>query len=630
MSLPLWTPDEIAAATGARVVGRLSAATGVSIDTRTLEPGDLFFAIKGDVHDGHGFVRDALAKGAAAAVVAEDRAAELAGAGPLLVAPDVLDAMRRLGIAARRRSNATIVAVTGSVGKTGTKEAMRLAFERLGSTHASVASYNNHWGVPLTLARLPRDAAYGVFEIGMNHAGEIEPLTRMVRPHVAVITTVEPVHIEFFRSISAIADAKGEIFCGIEPGGTAVLNRDNASFERVRAHALASAAGRVVSFGEHASADVRAERIILQARAVGRRGAGARRAARLPGRRARAPRGDELACGARRRARPPAAISRSRRSASPTFAPPAGRGERIWLSAAGGDFLLVDESLQRQPGLDARRRLRISPRPSLGRAAAASRSSATCSSSERRDRRCIASSRRRWSRAAPTSSSPPDRLMTHLVEGLPPERRGGYAASAAELEAAVLANVRAGDVVMVKGSKGILVSRIVKALKERYGAGARPRRREGLTRMLTYLAEFSSLFSPFNVFRYITFRTGGATATALLFVFWFGPAIISALRLKQGKGQPIREDGPQSHLLTKRGTPTMGGLMILSGTLVATLLWANPRNLYVWVRDLRDARLRRHRLLRRLSQGDEAVAQGLFGKVAARARGGDRRSPPAS
>jgi phospho-N-acetylmuramoyl-pentapeptide-transferase len=132
--------------------------------------------------------------------------------------------------------------------------------------------------------------------------------------------------------------------------------------------------------------------------------------------------------------------------------------------------------------------------------------------------------------------------------------------------------------------------------------------------MLTYLAEFSSLFSPFNVFRYITFRTGGATATALLFVFWFGPAIISALRLKQGKGQPIREDGPQSHLLTKRGTPTMGGLMILSGTLVATLLWANPRNLYVWVRDLRDARLRRHRLLRRLSQGDEAVAQGLLGK----------------
>src|SRR5215212_1254382 len=209
MSLPLWTQDEIAAAASARIVGRLSGASGVSIDTRTLKPGDLFFAIKGDVHDGHGFVRDALAKGAAAAVVAEERAAEFAGAGPLLVAPDVLDAMRRLGIAARRRSGARIVAVTGSVGKTGTKEAMRLAFERLGPTHASVASYNNHWGVPLTL---------------------------MVRPHVAVVTTVEPVHIEFFRSIAAIADAKGEIFLGIEPGGVAVLNRDNPQYERLRAH----------------------------------------------------------------------------------------------------------------------------------------------------------------------------------------------------------------------------------------------------------------------------------------------------------------------------------------------------------------------------------------------------------
>src|SRR3954452_20078697 len=136
MSLPLWTQDEIAAAAGARIVGRLSAATGVSIDTRTLTPGDLFFAIKGEVHDGHGFVRDALARGAAAAVVAEDRAVEFAGAGPLPVAPDVLDAMRRLGIAARRRSNATIVAVTGSVGKTGTKEAMRLALERRRAHHA--------------------------------------------------------------------------------------------------------------------------------------------------------------------------------------------------------------------------------------------------------------------------------------------------------------------------------------------------------------------------------------------------------------------------------------------------------------------------------------------------------------
>ncbi|HKG82969.1 MAG TPA: UDP-N-acetylmuramoylalanyl-D-glutamyl-2,6-diaminopimelate--D-alanyl-D-alanine ligase [Beijerinckiaceae bacterium] len=465
MSLPLWTLDEIAAATGARIVGRPSEATGVSIDTRTLAPGDLFFAIKGDVHDGHGFVRDALAKGAAAAVVAEDRAAEFAGAGPLLVAPDVLDAMRRLGIAARRRSNATIVAVTGSVGKTGTKEAMRLAFERLGSTHASVASYNNHWGVPLTLARLPRDAAYGVFEIGMNHAGEIEPLTRMVRPHVAVITTVEPVHIEFFRSISAIADAKGEIFCGIEPGGTAVLNRDNASFERVRAHALASAAGRVISFG--ASADVRAERIILkpelsvvEARVLGeplvyRVGAPGRHVAMnsLAVLAAVKAAGGDLAL---------AALGLT------DLRPPAGRGERIWLSAAGGDFLLVDEAFNANPA---------SMRAALANLAA--------TEPQPRGRRLAVigdmlelgaqgpALHRELAPAVVASGADlvfaAGPLMTHLVEGLPPERRGGYAASAAELEAAVLANVRAGDVVMVKGSKGILVSRIVKALKERYG-----------------------------------------------------------------------------------------------------------------------------------------------------------------
>src|SRR3954470_11573682 len=348
MSLPLWTQDEIAAAAGARIVGRLGAATGVSIDTRTLAPGDLFFAIKGEVHDGHDFVRDALAKGAAAAVVAEDRAAEFAGAGPLLVAPDVLDAMRRLGIAARRRSNATIVAVTGSVGKTGTKEAMRLAFERLGPTHASVASYNNHWGVPLTLARLPREAAYGVFEIGMNHAGEIEPLTRMVRPHVAVITTVEPVHIEFFRSILGIADAKGEIFAGIEPGGTAVINRDNAYFERVRAHAQASAAGRIVTFGEHETAEVRAERIILkadmsvvEARVLGtpliyRVGAPGRHVAlnSLAVLATVKALGGDLAVAA---------------LALADLAPPVGRGERTVLEAPGGTFVLIDEAFNANP-----------------------------------------------------------------------------------------------------------------------------------------------------------------------------------------------------------------------------------------------------------------------------------------
>src|SRR3954464_6461743 len=263
MSTPLWAPEEIVAATGARLSGDVKPATGASIDTRTLQAGDLFFAIAGEARDGHAFVRDALAKGAAA-VIAEERAAEFESAGPLVVASDVLNALRRLGIAARRRTDARIVAVTGSVGKTGTKEALRLVLVRFGATHASVASYNNHWGVPLTLARMPRDSAFGVFEIGMNHAGEIAPLTRMVRPHVALITTVEPVHIGYFHSIWGIADAKGEIFSGVEPGGVAVVNRDNPFYERLRAHAAASPAGRILTFGEHADADVRAERIILK------------------------------------------------------------------------------------------------------------------------------------------------------------------------------------------------------------------------------------------------------------------------------------------------------------------------------------------------------------------------------
>jgi UDP-N-acetylmuramoyl-tripeptide--D-alanyl-D-alanine ligase len=470
MSAPLWTPEEIVAATGARPAGSLPAATGVSIDTRTLQPGDLFFAIRGDVHDGHGFVRDALAKGAAAAVVAEERAAELEGSGPLLIVPDVLDALGRLGVAARARSQARIVAVTGSVGKTGTKEALRLAFERLGETHASVASYNNHWGVPLTLARLPRDAAYGVFEIGMNHAGEIAPLTRMVRPHVAVITTVEPVHIEFFRSISGIADAKGEIFLGVEPGGTAVINRDNPQFERVRAHAQASAAGRILTFGEHEGADVRAERIalksdtsVVEARVLGRA-----LAYRLgaPGRHVAM---NSLAVLAAVKAAG-GDVARAAQGLGALKAP-AGRGERSRLRAPGGAFLLVDEAFNANPASMRAALLNLAaadPAPG-GRRVAVLGDMLELGDDGPALHRDLAGPVAE-SRADVVFAAGP--LMDNLFKTLPPERRGGYAASAAELEATVLGAVRAGDVVMVKGSKGILVSRIVKALKERYGQGS--------------------------------------------------------------------------------------------------------------------------------------------------------------
>ncbi|MCC2101769.1 MAG: UDP-N-acetylmuramoylalanyl-D-glutamyl-2, 6-diaminopimelate--D-alanyl-D-alanine ligase, partial [Hyphomicrobiales bacterium] len=216
----LWTPLALVAPLGARVSGALPArgVTGISIDTRTLAEGDLFVALKGDNSDGHDYVRKAFEAGAAAAAIDEAHAQALAGAGPLYVAKDTLVALEGLGRAARSRSKARIVAVTGSVGKTTTKELLRCALASAGETHASAASYNNHWGVPLTLARMPESARFGVFEIGMNHAGEITPLVAMAQPHIAIITRIAPVHLEHFASVEAIADAKAEIFSGLQRG----------------------------------------------------------------------------------------------------------------------------------------------------------------------------------------------------------------------------------------------------------------------------------------------------------------------------------------------------------------------------------------------------------------------------
>src|SRR6476661_5521049 len=248
----LWALDAMTAAMQAEGAGALPAdVNGISIDSRTLVKGDAFFAIKGENRDGHDFVEDALKAGAGLAVLEREQCDRFAGA-PLLIVPDVLEALRDLARAARARMSAKIIAVTGSVGKTGTKEALRLALSPEGATHASVASYNNHWGVPLSLSRCPQDVRFAIFEMGMNHAGEIEPLTKLVRPHVAIITTIEPVHLEFFPSIEGIADAKAEIFLGLEPGGAAVINRDNPQYERLRQKAKEARVGRIVSFGEDA------------------------------------------------------------------------------------------------------------------------------------------------------------------------------------------------------------------------------------------------------------------------------------------------------------------------------------------------------------------------------------------
>ena len=262
---PLWAVEAMVAAMRAARNGRLPPSVpGISIDTRTIAPGEAFFAIKGDNRDGHDFVEAALAAGAGLAVVAADRRESFPKDAPLLIVADVLEGLRDLARASRARARAKIVAVTGSVGKTGTKEALRLTLARNGETHASVASYNNHWGVPLSLARCSESARYAVFELGMNHAGEIEPLARLVRPQVAIITTVEPVHLEFFGSLEAIADAKAEIFLGLERGGAAVINRDNPQFAQLERSAQNANVGRIVAFGEHARADARLMKCSLQ------------------------------------------------------------------------------------------------------------------------------------------------------------------------------------------------------------------------------------------------------------------------------------------------------------------------------------------------------------------------------
>src|SRR4051812_32253531 len=262
---PLWTIEAMASAMGARREGRLpESVRGISIDSRSISPSEAFFAIKGDNRDGHDFVSAALQGGAALAVVAAEKRGHFPEDAPLLVVPDVLDGLRDLARAARARLQARVIGVTGSVGKTGTKEALRLPLAPRGEAHASGASYNNHWGGALSLAGCPASARYAVFEMGMNHAGKIEPLTRLVRPHVAIITTVAPVHLEFFGSVEAIADAKAEIFSGIQPRGAAVINRDNPQFARLQSAAKAAGVARIVSFGEHPEADARLLKCALQ------------------------------------------------------------------------------------------------------------------------------------------------------------------------------------------------------------------------------------------------------------------------------------------------------------------------------------------------------------------------------
>ncbi len=255
--MSLWTSTAIAAACEGVAQGEFSAS-GVTFDSREVEPGDLFIALKGEATDGHRFVAMARARGAAGLLVSD------AAEGPAVRVADTMAALNALGSAARDRSAALRIGVTGSVGKTGVKEALKAALGRFApdAVHASVKSYNNHTGVPLSLARMPAAARFGVFEMGMNHAGELAALTQLVRPHIAIVTWVASAHREFFATEADIARAKAEIFGGLPAGGTAIIPHDNVHAPLLAA-AAAAAGARVVRFGEGAGADVQAERVAL-------------------------------------------------------------------------------------------------------------------------------------------------------------------------------------------------------------------------------------------------------------------------------------------------------------------------------------------------------------------------------
>ncbi len=462
----LWTQTELCAALGAAPNAGFSVrVTGVSIDSRTLEFDDLFFAIRGDAHDGHDHVARAFEAGAAAAVVSRERAPQLAPLGPVFAVEDTLKAMERLGVAARARSKAKIAAVTGSVGKTTAKEMLRAMLTACGITHASAASYNNHWGVPLTLARMPANARFGVFEMGMNHAGEIAPLTRMARPHVALVTTIAPVHIEHLGSIEAIADAKAEIFLGLEPHGTAVLNCDAPQYERLNRAASARGA-RVLSFGRGADCD--AQLLAVEAIDSGSRVKARVLAHELPFELG-APGAHmaENALGALLAADALGADVHACAKALRRFSPQKGRGERFLLPTADGPVTIIDESYNAnptsmraalallaavKPGPKGRRIAVIGDMLELGPKAAAMHAEL----------------------AADLSANNVDLLFgagpltRALYEAAPASMRAVWTERSSDLTDEVARVLRGGDIAMVKGSNGSRMAPIVAALRERF------------------------------------------------------------------------------------------------------------------------------------------------------------------
>jgi UDP-N-acetylmuramoyl-tripeptide--D-alanyl-D-alanine ligase len=466
----LWSMQELLAATGGRLEGEARGPfTGVSIDSRSIAPGEIFIAIKGDSRDGHEFAAAALQMGAGLAIVSAPTD-EMRTKGALLVVDEPLAALRRMAAAARLRSAARIIAVTGSVGKTGTKEAVRLVLGSQGKTHASQASYNNHWGVPLSLARLPRTARYAVFEIGMNHAGEITPLTRLVKPEIAIITTIAPGHLGHFRSLEEIADAKAEIFSGVVPGGAVLLNRDDGFYQRLSETARRSGVARIYGFGRRPSAEIRLDRAVLHetCTCVTAHVFGEEVVYKLgvPGEHvamnslavlgAAALAGADLAR---------AALSLAALSA------PKGRGERHRLLAPGGHLTLIDESYNANPS-SVRAALAVfgNTKPGRGgRKIAVLGDMLELGAGAAELHAQLAEAIDASGADALYACGP---LMRNLWDAVPPDRRGKYAASAEGLKPLLIEDLKAGDVVMVKGSLGSRTGPLVEAIKERFPAAS--------------------------------------------------------------------------------------------------------------------------------------------------------------
>ena len=452
--MPLWTSDELEAATLGRATCRFSIG-GISIDTRSLEKGDLFVALKGENRDGHAFVPQALAAGAGAALVS--RAVDMPPDAPLLTTANTLRALEDIARASRLRTNARIVAVTGSAGKTTTKEILRRALGALGPTHCSAASFNNHWGVPLSLASMQRSAQFGVFEIGMNHFGEIRALVGFVRPHVALITTIAPAHLEFFGTCDAIADAKSEIFEGLVPGGTALVPADSDQADRLVARARQAGVSQILSFGRHESSDARLISAVDADDGVHIR-------ADIMGKpietRVGAP-GAHIAGNTIAALAAVAVLGGDIFNAAATlrdFSALKGRGERF--DAAG--IRVIDESYNANPASMA---VAIDMLGQAGSRRIAVLGDMLEMGEEAPRLHAELSGPLEAAKVDLVFANGP--LMKSLWDAIPKSRRGGYANSSSELLPSLLAALRKGDTVLVKGSNGSKMSVIVDALKAR-------------------------------------------------------------------------------------------------------------------------------------------------------------------